>query len=158
MREEYCLGNALYIRNEDHPRACGKNVLLRGHCLWWPGITPAHAGRIGRCAVPPCCWQDHPRACGKNAPVLISIISCKGSPPRMREELKQAGEALAQHWITPAHAGRMSFANPFFAVNEDHPRACGKNLINIRRINFCGGSPPRMREECGAFKVRALQR
>ena len=65
----------------------------------------------------------------------------------MREEF---GLALAYSGflgITPAHAGRMSVPLYNNFVNQDHPRACGKNANNrFYRIGRVG-SPPRMREE-----------
>ena len=71
---------------QDHPRACGKNPTVsstpgsavgspprmreesysyrRRSCS--PGITPAHAGRIGHGEMEGTRGEDHPRACGKN--------------------------------------------------------------------------------------------
>ena len=76
------------------------------------GITPTHAGRI--------CGQhyhagrrwDHPRACGKNENKIKLSRMQTGSPPRMREELRDMVYTLLGQRITPAHAGRMHFEGP----------------------------------------------
>ena len=89
---------------EDHPRVCGENraklcVLkdfqgspprVRGkHALAVPvrgadRITPACAGKTGRCSRQKYREQDHPRVCGENSPKTVRNASGLGSPPRVR--------------------------------------------------------------------------
>ena len=47
--------------------------------------------------------------------------------------------------ITPAHAGKTSFAPLNNRTIEDHPRACGENQLRFYRHHRKRGSPPRMR-------------
>ena len=65
----------------------------------------------------------------------------------MREEFFQFVAVHDVPGITPAHAGRMAIIPECEFHCQDHPRACGKNLISV--LSKCGqiGSPPRMREE-----------
>ena len=72
------------------------------------GITPAHAGRIYPFNLVYPLIGDHPRACGKNIFISAAIFSHRGSPPRMREELRRRSAGLTEGRITPAHAGRIS--------------------------------------------------
>ena len=88
----------------DHPRVCGEklrqfsyalddsgspprvrgkvsNVILQ---VCAPGITPARAGKRQLCARASRFVQDHPRACGEKAIASCTLISRRGSPPRVR--------------------------------------------------------------------------
>ena len=115
------------IKFEDHPRACGKNchIVVNGQpgvgspprmreefssvktIIMKFGITPAHAGRIHCCEVYRPNNKDHPRACGKNHVCPAHVTSSVGSPPRMREEFREAQNRCRGVGITPAHAGRI---------------------------------------------------
>ena len=90
---------------------------------------------------------DHPRACGKNCYVSPSWPWSPGSPPRMREELNEMKKVFLRCRITPAHAGRIRPGIGYGWISRDHPRACGKNFVDIREVVAVWGSPPRMREE-----------
>ena len=120
-----------------------------GHVLFcgYPGITPAHAGRI--LSVCSCTRRarDHPRACGKNGHYPRMRIPLPGSPPRMREEFHSSLICFRANGITPAHAGRIRPGVGLQWISRDHPRACGKNVAGARLENWRQGSPPRMREE-----------
>ena len=113
-------------RQQDHPRACGKDgysTYLHSGPLGSPprmrerrilgiigdksiGITPAHAGKtISRfkCRI---CLKDHPRACGKDLIFFWSFFNLLGSPPRMRERRQNLWRNWCPTRITPAHAGK----------------------------------------------------
>ena len=47
--------------------------------------------------------------------------------------------------ITPAHAGKTRGSRPCECISEDHPRACGENLLTLLFSGGTAGSPPRMR-------------
>ena len=49
------------------------------------------------------------------------------------------------HGITPADAGKTSWARIFMQSLSDHPRGCGENTARLRGRGFRSGSPPRMR-------------
>ena len=66
----------------------------------------------------------------------------------MREEYSRVFVFISLPGITPAHAGRIKAFKSSFLVVWDHPRACGKNSAKTVWLSKCGGSPPRMREEC----------
>ena len=111
------------------------------------GITPACAGRIHRSVCFIDLTADHPRACGKNQNNQPIFGLPPGSPPRMREESAQNFTRKRRYRITPAHAGRISQFSSLFFQLQDHPRACGKNLLRQCFQSLYVGSPPRMREE-----------
>ena len=68
-----------------------------------------------------------------------------GSPPRMRGKLWMSIAALIVYGITPAHAGKTDRITSEWSEREDHPRACGENLGQLRLDTSILGSPPRMR-------------
>ena len=70
-----------------------------------------------------------------------------GSPPRVREKL--FGHLAQYHVfrITPACAGKTNRQNDFDRMNWDHPRVCGKNLVDATVGKRVLGSPPRVREK-----------
>ena len=150
---------------EDHPRACGENLLpffcssrLRGSPPRMRGklskmsiytatlrITPAHAGKttekIGQKGGP----KDHPRACGENVGLNLPLSEQAGSPPRMRGKLSSRKRSSSAIGITPAHAGKTYRGGICYLNPEDHPRACGENLNYQYNAENGRGSPPRMR-------------
>ena len=65
----------------------------------------------------------------------------------MREEHPINEVPTPEHRITPACAGRTDTELTFQEICEDHPRVCGKNFHNIKRVVINLGSPPRVREE-----------
>ena len=61
------------------------------------------------------------------------------------------GKAVSHIWvcqrggITPAYAGKSSFALQHLSTAWDHPRLCGEKKDQMRRSGSLGGSPPPMR-------------
>ena len=175
--EEYFVAGK-YVR--DHPRVCGKNVLLSAFfpaLLGSPprvreklanveqnyperGITPACAGKTKLCSnVPEVSW-DHPRVCGKNLGCCCHTIQYRGSPPRVREKLRNGRQLEWLNRITPACAGKTRHRLRFLRHQEDHPRVCGKNKDILRDPDMREGSPPRVREKplptcepCGNVRI-----
>ena len=47
--------------------------------------------------------------------------------------------------ITPAHAGKTAKQSKNKQFAEDHPRACGENILTMHPNIYGIGSPPRMR-------------
>ena len=47
--------------------------------------------------------------------------------------------------ITPAHAGNTHSECLFYALSQDHPRACGEYGVSAPPVSPLLGSPPRMR-------------
>ena len=68
-----------------------------------------------------------------------------GSPPRMRGKPFPRSSSINAPRITPAHAGKTAEFLSKRLLVEDHPRACGENLIVLPKLQWRVGSPPRMR-------------
>ena len=68
-----------------------------------------------------------------------------GSPPRMRGKGDAVRDNLDAGGITPAHAGKRSFAGMFMWCGRDHPRTCGEKLEYRPIVIAQAGLPPRMR-------------
>ena len=105
---------------------CGEKAKARSRCHTFPGspprvrgeayqtfldkfkgrITPACAGRSGACSVFSTSTWDHPRVCGEKKTLETNVVKGKGSPPRVRGEVKSAYLVLKSLRITPACAGR----------------------------------------------------
>ena len=100
--------------------------LVFSQSILMEGITPAYAGNTRYGINEPPNYGDHPRVCGKYLTRILSPVSSKGSPPRMREIQKArvaSGELIG---ITPAYAGNTEFNFRAAMLFEDHPRVCGK--------------------------------
>ena len=68
-----------------------------------------------------------------------------GSPPRMRGKRVNRYLQAGRDRITPADAGKTMHVRHKPKPLQDHPRGCGENLGEGYEINYCTGSPPRMR-------------
>ncbi len=126
-----CAGKTLQERQpkfigKDHPRVCGKDVVMRvdkafqagspprvrerrgkdSTVLLHLGITPACAGKTFGVATTATRTINHPRVCGKDFIVVPPARVKKGSPPRVRERRSGSGRAPCPRGITPACAGK----------------------------------------------------
>ena len=110
----------------DHPRVCGKDVIVASAAVWVTGSPPRvrerHRGlgtRCQRAGITPACagktalafrirfgTQDHPRVCGKDSRNATSRAFCMGSPPRVRERPRFQRNDMMYRGITPACAGK----------------------------------------------------
>ena len=83
--------NPTTIRQKDHPRGCGENIItefsllrflgspprMRGKLLWqlrqwvFQRITPADAGKTEKEAIVAEVEPDHPRGCGENTKKIL---------------------------------------------------------------------------------------
>ena len=160
-----------YVRGRDHPRVGGEKpdtaLQLPSHwgspprgrgkgqlhpwAAFHAGITPAWAGKRHTLKTSSRDDWDHPRVGGEKFTRVEDSSSCAGSPPRGRGK-----GGLALCWpppprITPAWAGKSTWAPSFKDLLQDHPRVGGEkpewtSLEEIER-----GSPPR-----GRGKARLL--
>ena len=89
--------------------------------------------------------------CGKNSGVGLSGCCVSGSPPRVREKLKQRTDKIEPIGITPACAGKTLVLVRSLPKYRDHPRVCGKNQWESYTAKTERGSPPRVREKPNAF-------
>ena len=84
--------------------------------------------------------------CGKDRFVDSVYDSAEGSPPRVRERLVTASRQSRARRITPACAGKTLLGSFFMCTIRDHPRVCGKDLVQRGKLSEHVGSPPRVRE------------
>ena len=90
------------------------------------GITPAYAGKSGKCCGRILlCW-DHPRLCGEKCSDSEFFYQSLGSPPPMRGKVECHISETDETRITPAYAGKRDHATSDKAGRRDHPRLCGE--------------------------------
>ena len=109
----------------DHPRVCGNYAaafVVISICAGSPPrmrelpiemftvspsrrITPAYAGTTSTLVTCKLISWDHPRVCGNYPFRQLLHLSCRGSPPRMRELLRKSAPVSYFLRITPAYAG-----------------------------------------------------
>ena len=88
---------------------------------------------------------DHPRVCGEKIVRSMSIVTSRGSPPRVRgKEVGRVGRAFTLG-ITPACAGKRRGSGRTRRTSRDHPRVCGEKLCFNVVYGNTQGSPPRVR-------------
>ena len=117
----------------DHPRVCGKDLILLFHYLHElgspprvrerpssrfqaissAGITPACAGKTFVSFCPATVPRDHPRVCGKDGYYEDKKRAYEGSPPRVRERRAVSANCDLTSGITPACAGKTPFKKFF---------------------------------------------
>ena len=110
----------------DHPRECGKNLILYHLMFLILGspprvreklhlpykkvydqrITPASAGKTFLLGCHIALDRDHPRECGKNCLARSLPLPTLGSPPRVREKRTNFNAESGKYRITPASAGK----------------------------------------------------
>ena len=110
----------------DHPRVCGKDLLMpmltpltvgspprmrerhlsTSKSSTATGITPAYAGKTSVRNYRRDGTQDHPRVCGKDKVEPVKSLPAPGSPPRMRERRDDRRVIPRNDRITPAYAGK----------------------------------------------------
>ena len=109
------------------------------------GITPAWAGKRGRFAERKAPSWDHPRVGGEKSGNGGVRPMWQGSPPRGRGKAHVLRPRCLRPGITPAWAGKRSWAYINGILARDHPRVGGEKVhvygIHGRLI----GSPPRGR-------------
>ena len=89
--------------------------------------------------------QDHPRSCGEQWVSEWEEHPARGSPPLMRGTVGAPLLYLANHRITPAHAGNSLDYPTAGRGPEDHPRSCGEQPVSTIAALILPGSPPLMR-------------
>ena len=157
----------------DHPRACGEKPRvsspigrqmgspprMRGKGEVEAGkesvdrITPAYAGKRGRCPRPAGRRWDHPRVCGEKIRARLHPRFLVGSPPRMRGKERKRCCTATGTGITPAYAGKSRLHTSVLPWRRDHPRICGEKERWQGIWNSGVGSPPRMRGKVGDHAV-----
>ncbi len=157
--------------NGDHPRGCGDkqtHEFMKNFCRGSPPrmrgqadpagedcpsgrITPADAGTSANWFSASSAWTDHPRGCGDKAIMSIPPVINRGSPPRMRGQVKSAQALICSNGITPADAGTRPMYCTWTWRREDHPRGCGDKPYLRLCARQSRGSPPRMRGQAAVL-------
>ena len=112
-------------------------------------ITPAYAGKRGRCLQILQEQEDHPRLCGEKSVLVMRAESPLGSPPPMRGKGFSAFEFYVDFGITPAYAGKRQRTGRHRLHRRDHPRLCGEKCEMPSTAFLYLGSPPPMRGKAG---------
>ncbi len=90
------------------------------------GITPAYAGKRAVSPGGRKVLRDHPRLCGEKLTFISFSSEFLGSPPPMRGKVSFFESGRTGNRITPAYAGKSSFAYLLLPCVLDHPRLCGE--------------------------------
>ena len=123
------------------------------------GLIPAHAGKTSSTLPALAGNGAHPRACGENIDVSVIVPVKTGSSPRMRGKRAGCGLDRFSERLIPAHAGKTTITADSASATGAHPRACGENNLNGRRIIGAKGSSPRMRGKPDMYTIgRAVER
>ena len=109
-------------------------------------ITPARAGKTGWWTTTRMTGQDHPRSCGKDPIMGGPFHWSSGSPPLVRERLRNIRHEFTCFGITPARAGKTRMVRAYWWPGRDHPRSCGKDMLATWMLLLMAGSPPLVRE------------
>ena len=148
-----CAGNTggftwrVYLEG-DHPRVCGEHDTrgirrlhnsgssprVRGtRCapskpVHLTGIIPACAGNTSPGVGSPLHDRDHPRVCGEHVPWLKSLLTSRGSSPRVRGTPWPTWATASPTGIIPACAGNTHDLGANRRCRGDHPRVCGEHV------------------------------
>ena len=149
----------------DHPRACGEQRATNDEDARAEGSSPRVRGagnlraiaevesriipaRAGSRPTPLRHWptcEDHPRACGEQlfrSPLFRSPL---GSSPRVRGAAMRYEVGGEYERIIPARAGSSWAVSRICSRSQDHPRACGEQVLCTEEPECLIGSSPRVR-------------
>ena len=108
-------------------------------------FIPAPAGNSLSLASTPFTESVHPRACGEQCPSLLNDPVPLGSSPRLRGTGESTNDASSRIRFIPAPAGNSHRTQSSVRVDTVHPRACGEQPLDLRRLFHVCGSSPRLR-------------
>ncbi|KFN89178.1 hypothetical protein TMUPMC115_2560 [Tetragenococcus muriaticus PMC-11-5] len=131
---------------KDHPRLCGKDFLCFLQHFVELGSPPLMRERLLRFRFLIQVLRITPAYAGKTFNHTKTAWPILGSPPLMRERLDDTGGDGSDLRITPAYAGKTNMSLYLLRLKKDHPRLCGKDLLNVDEPKKLIGSPPLMRE------------
>ena len=149
----------------DHPRMRGEDVMTSGwrsrrqgsppHARGRQrnrndrchagGITPACAGKTSRRLSGRISRTDHPRMRGEDATMPPAFNSIAGSPPHARGRPVPHMVLAYVRGITPACAGKTSWAAGETVIVKDHPRMRGEDPSTTAIQENNTRSPPHAR-------------
>ena len=115
---------------------------------WWIELArniPAHAGKTLDPHLDIDRTKEHPRARGENYSQRITTTPRQGTSPRTRGKHPPLIIYQRNRRNIPAHAGKTSSRVVTRVVREEHPRARGENLTQLKRLSAMVGTSPRTR-------------
>jgi len=152
----------MWLREKDHPHACGEKVVRVGAGtdragssprVWGEGISieivmkPSRIipTRVGRsmyrrcnCSTP----SDHPHACGEKLAADLAADRPRGSSPRVWGEVNPRDTDVISLRIIPTRVGRSGRIFSGIDSCPDHPHACGeKERFKTGFFPIFGSSP-----------------
>ena len=148
-----------------HPRVCGENPgvvykspggvgsspRVRGKLDFFKcarqflGLIPACAGKTNPLAHNPDSLRAHPRVCGENPEAYDAEAANAGSSPRVRGKPSNTPEPWVRRRLIPACAGKTRTQLSGHEAKRAHPRVCGENTREARKLVRSSGSSPRVR-------------
>ena len=126
------------------PRGRGK-VPVPVFLAFFPGITPAWAGKSSWTKAISTRTLDHPRVGGEKISMSSTVFFWQGSPPHGRGKDAEFVVTVAGGGITPAWAGKSRTSTGSCHFWEDHPRMGGEKPVAMHSLTTKAGSPPRRR-------------
>ena len=158
-------GSSISSPGRGHPRGCGEHhvsplgplrlagssprmrgaLLEQGIALEVDGIIPADAGSTPCPGCAPARLRDHPRGCGEHFIPLYTVLTGRGSSPRMRGARRPEYRVSMDWGIIPADAGSTAGWLYRGRPHRDHPRGCGEHKSTSHWNACMMGSSPRMR-------------
>ena len=126
------------------PHARGRHTAERA-CDYFPGITPACAGKTSNSLGRYRAYPDHPRMRGEDSFAPTAPSSTHGSPPHARGRQAAIGHVDNSVRITPACAGKTATPSAAPSRTKDHPRMRGEDILFILYCSMIAGSPPHAR-------------
>ena len=160
-----------------HPRVCGENLGATHRNGKMTGSSPRVRGKRGAARgvvaggglIPACAGKTttqrkanslptaHPRVCGENPGGVAQAPRGWGSSPRVRGKQRPKTNRLQNIGLIPACAGKTLRVTARVYSSSAHPRVCGENTREARKLVKSSGSSPRVRGKHDT-KARSLRR
>ena len=170
-----CKDSSLCITYQEHPHACGENIILAFLSRFLIGTSPRVWGelghqeqrktirrniptRVGRtkpCKGLVCTSPEHPHACGENLVSIAPTGASIGTSPRVWGERKSRIQLTHGNRNIPTRVGRTCRGRKRVRLWPEHPHACGENTSRVGIWYSFHGTSPRVWGE-PAFQVEEV--
>ncbi len=88
--------------------------------------------------------KDHPHACGDKSIIIVKIIICQGSSPRVWGQVNFRRKRMLYTRIIPTRVGTSCLPLLRIDSQRDHPHACGDKFLSYPALLYSSGSSPRV--------------
>ena len=112
---------------------------------------PAYAGKTILAIAVATGVKEHPRVCGENRMLCFDVYYIMGTSPRMRGKQQRLPWWAGLLRNIPAYAGKTRMGANLTALEAEHPRVCGENMITSSNGLTQAGTSPRMRGKLGVY-------